>query len=107
MSKTGFIQHSLRPMIPIFCRKFVHYLSADNNSGQNYVLIASIIKTVDTLTEMLPKCISDFFPQLLSLIWKTLVDSAKVYHEICLTGIEGTEKVVSFLLSINLMILCD
>lgn len=77
-----FVQQHLQPAISVFCEKFIGILSKQNNpTNDTCDLKTNIVEAITTLVQNIPKCVSNFLPRLLPVIWKTLIGNAQVYQE--------------------------
>ncbi|XP_008544130.1 importin-9 [Microplitis demolitor] len=83
----GFVQNYLKPVIPMFCEKFVACLREQSPDGSpttstcDIGLKTDIIKAINCLVTKLPKFVAPFLPQILPPVWDTLTGSAKIYQQ--------------------------
>ncbi|XP_031834717.1 importin 9 [Nomia melanderi] len=82
----GFTEQYLQPVIPMFCEKFVQCLQVPDGPTSDSGLKTNIIKAINCLVTKLPKYVSNFLPQMLPPVWKTLTQSAKIYQEGTVNG---------------------
>ncbi|XP_063995676.1 importin-9 [Diachasmimorpha longicaudata] len=81
-----FVRQYLQPVIPMFCEKFIKYLTEPNGPTCDIGLKTDIIKAVNCLASNLSKYVANYLPQILPPIWDTLVQSAKIYQEETVNG---------------------
>ncbi|KAG8040464.1 hypothetical protein G9C98_002460 [Cotesia typhae] len=83
----AFVETCLKPVIPVFCEKFVACLREHSSEGSHTTptcdigLKTDIIKAINCLVTKLPKFVTPYLPQILPPVWETLTESAKIYQQ--------------------------
>ncbi|CAD6208615.1 GSCOCG00010595001-RA-CDS [Cotesia congregata] len=83
----AFVETCLKPVIPVFCEKFVVCLREHSSDGSHTTptcdigLKTDIIKAINCLVTKLPKFVTAYLPQILPPVWETLTESAKIYQQ--------------------------
>lgn len=86
LHQKGFAQQYLHPVIPMFCEKFVQCLGMQNGPTSDSGLKTEIMKSISTLILFMPKYVTPYLPQILSPVWNTYTESAKIYQEKIVNG---------------------
>ncbi|XP_014226258.1 importin-9 isoform X1 [Trichogramma pretiosum] len=90
----GLIDKYLQPVLPVYCEKFVEFLSC-SDPRIDCGFKTEIVKSVNWLVLNVSKKMTPYVPQILSAIWNILIECAKLYHEEIITGDENDKEVDS------------
>ncbi|XP_014203577.1 importin-9 isoform X2 [Copidosoma floridanum] len=89
----GFIELYLEPVIPMFCEKFVKCLEMPDGPTSDSNLKTEIVKSINCLILKLSKHMTTIVPRILSSVWTSLTQCAKIYQEKVLNEDENPDNI--------------
>lgn len=90
------VHQYLEPSIAIFCAEFLECLRIRDDVLTDIKSRVMIINTITKIAEHSPKCIADFLPKMLSMIWEIFTLCARIYRGSTVDGGEGINALIRF-----------